>query len=198
MAGYGGCYRCPAMLNPADPRTEDTLIYELLRTPAGGQAEVVGSATYHGGRTTVSAPPEIRVAVEELLARAFVDRVHAGERPRGYRRSGQGIVDMLVPGMPEHFLARMRGLWLSYPDGSVVTARPASPAEIAPSPPVAAPPEAVTPITDPALRRATLAASERLLSVRPIVRPHAPETGVRPAGERTAMVVERTDCGWLV
>jgi len=38
----------------------------------------------------------VRVAVEELLGRAFVDRVQADERPRGYRRSGQGIVDMLV------------------------------------------------------------------------------------------------------
>jgi hypothetical protein len=186
------------MLNPADPRTEDTLLFELLRTaPGGGVAEVVGSATYRGGRTAVSAPEAVQVAVEELLSRAFVDRVHAEERPRGYRRSGSGIVDMLVPGMPEHFLARMRGLWLSYPDGSVVTARPASAAAITLPPPRPEPPEAASPVTDPSLRRATLAASDRFLNTRPIVRPHAPETGVRPAGERAALVLERTDCGWL-
>src|SRR5918996_1324058 len=86
----------------ADPRTEDTLVFELLR------------------------------------GRAFVDRVRPDERPRGYRRTGRGIVDLLVPGMPEHFIARMRGLWLSYPDGSVITARAAA----AGSSTAVAPPEA--------------------------------------------------------
>lgn len=186
------------MINPVDPRTEDTLVFELLRTPPGsGSPEVVGTATYRGGRTSVSAPEAIQVAVEELLARAFVDRVQADERPRGYRRSGRGIVDMLVPGMPEHFMARMRGLWLSYPDGSVVTAREASPATLAPRPPPSQPPEAVSPITDPAVRRATLAAGERMAGTRPIVRAHPPETGVRPSGERTGGPLARSDCGWV-
>jgi len=107
----------------ADPRTQDTIVYELLRTPSGGRAaEIVGTATFSGGRCAVQAPEAIAVAVNEQLERAFVDRVQSDERPRGYRRTGRGGVEMLVPGMAEHFLARMRGLWLSYPDGSVVTA----------------------------------------------------------------------------
>ena len=64
-----------------------------------------------------------RESLQQLVG-AHADRVQADERPRGYRRSGRGIVEMLVPGMAEHFIARLRGLWLSYPDGSVVTARP--------------------------------------------------------------------------
>ena len=109
----------------ADPRTDDTLVYELVRTERGAaDPEVVGRATFQGGRVVVEAPESVKVAVEEQLSRAFVDRIQADERPRGYRRSGRGIVEMLVPGMAEHFIARLRGLWLSYPDGSVVTARP--------------------------------------------------------------------------
>src|SRR6187399_2004388 len=110
-----------------DPRTEDTLSYALLSTKRNaGEPTVVGHATFKNGTTIVDAPDAIRTAVEELLDRAFVDRVRADERPRGYRRTGHGIVDLLVPGMPEHFIARMRGLWLSYPDGSVITARAAT------------------------------------------------------------------------
>ena len=45
--------------------------------------------------------------------------------PAATAAAGSGMVDMLVPGMAEHFIARLRGLWLSYPDGSVVTARAA-------------------------------------------------------------------------
>ena len=83
----------------------------------------MGTATFSAGTVRIDADEEFQVAVRELLARPFVDRVQADERPRGYRRSRQGGVDLLVPGMPEHFIARMRGLWLSYPDGAVVTAR---------------------------------------------------------------------------
>ena len=182
----------------ADPRTEDTLVFELLRTPrASGQAEVVGSATFHGGRSSVEAPEAVRIAVEEVLSRAFVDRVQADERPRGYRRTGRGIVDMLVPGMPEHFLARMRGLWLSYPDGSVVTAREATGAV---PPPTAAPEpaEAGPPVTDAAIRRSTLTVADRTLGTRSLVTAHAPETGLRPTARRGSGPVSRTDCGWLV
>jgi hypothetical protein len=185
----------------ADPRTEDTIVFELLRTPRGAaEPEVVGRATFRGGRTTVDAPEAVSTAVEELLARAFVDRVQADERPRGYRRSGRGIVDMLVPGMPEHFIARLRGLWLSYPDGAVVTARQAGHASLAA--PAAAPPpdlvEALPPITDPSVRRATLAAADRTLNARPLVRAHAPEVGVRPEVDDPSRPLSRTDCGWLV
>ena len=96
---------------PADPRTEDTIVFELLRSDrSGGTSEVVGTATFSDGRTSVDAPETVAVAVRELLQRPFVDRVQADERPRGYRRSGRGIVDMLVPGMPEHFIARMTRL----------------------------------------------------------------------------------------
>lgn len=190
----------PAMLDPhADPRTEDTLAYDLLRAHRdGGEAEVVGRATYQNGEVTVEAPDAVRIAVEELLARAFVDRVQADERPRGYRRSGRGMVDMLVPGMPEHFIARMRGLWLSYPDGSLVTARSASGGSST----------AVTltdstdvgpPVTDPRVRRATLVAAEQTIGKGPLVRTHAPETGIRPVGATVGTgPVRRTDCGWLV
>lgn len=184
---------------PADPRTEDLIVFELLRTPKGAaEPEVVGTASFANGRSSVDAPENIRVAVEELLARAFVDRVQADERPRGYRRSGHGIVDMLVPGMAEHFLARLRGLWLSYPDGSVVTARQAAADATAlaiveaPEPP---------PIVDAATRRSTLETAERTVNAAPLVRAHAPETGIRPTSALAHPgrgPVSRSDCGWLV
>lgn len=184
----------------ADPRTEDTLAYDLLSTRQdAGEPKIVGRATFRGGRTSVDAPEAIRVAVEELLARAFVDRVQADERPRGYRRSGRGVVDMLVPGMPEHFIARMRGLWLSYPDGSVVTARSAADRS---STGISAPESSDIgpPVTDARVRRSTLVAADRTLGTRPLVRANPPDTGLRPvpAAAEPATPVGRTDCGWLV
>jgi hypothetical protein len=188
----------------ADPRTEDTIVFDLLRTPRGASTpEVVGRAVFRGGRSRVDAPEAISVAVEEQLSRAFVDRIQADERPRGYRRSGRGIVDMLVPGMPEHFIARMRGLWLSYPDGSVVTARESTPEGVAH--PEAAPSsflpdlaESNPPVTDATVRRGTLAAADRSLQARPLVRAHAPFDGLRPDEELASGPVGRSDCGWLV
>ena len=45
-----------------DPRTDDTLAYELLLTPRGAtEPEVVGRATFRGGRSRVEAPEAIRV-----------------------------------------------------------------------------------------------------------------------------------------
>jgi hypothetical protein len=178
-------------------RTEDTIVYELVAGSQGSdQSTVVGTATFRDGESRIDAPEAIGVAVRELLARPFVDRVRADERPRGYRRSKLGQVDLLVPGMPEHFVARMRGLWLPYPDGTLITARPATS-----RPPVrgprAAPPdvtEGEAPVTDPMVRRATLAESTELLSARPLVRANEPLTGLRPAEQRA---VARTDCGWL-
>lgn len=180
------------MLNrPADPRTDDRIVYELLRARRGEpEPEVIGTATYVGGQTQVQAPDEVAVAVGELLEQSFVDRVQADERPRGYRRTGTGSVEMLVPGMPEHFLARMRGLWLSYPDGSVVTARQAAPTAISPMP---RPEESGVLPVDARQRRATLAESDRILNTRPLVRGNAPATGLRPGNEP----VHRTDCGWI-
>lgn len=184
----------------ADPRTEDTIVFELLTTPRGAsQPQVAGRATFRGGRSTVEAPDSIRIAVEELLARGFVDRVQADERPRGYRRSGAGMVDLLVPGMAEHFIARLRGLWLSYPDGSVVTARHGA----AGGSTAVALPDVVDngpPVTDSSLREATLVSADQALGARPLVRPHPPEIGVRrsdvgPIGDGP---LRRTDCGWLV
>jgi hypothetical protein len=176
---------------PSDPRTDDTIVYDVLRSTQGAaQAEVVGSATFSGGRFRVDAPGDIGVAITEQLQRAFVDRVQADERPRGYRRTGRGSVDMLVPGMPEHFIARMRGLWLAYPDGSVITAREALPETRRPVVPASEP--AVLP-TDARQRRGTLAESERILNARPLVRSNPPATGVRPGNEP----VNRTDCGWI-
>src|SRR5687767_13272994 len=135
----------------ADPRTEDVIVFELLRTARGEpEPTSAGRATFSNGRTSVDAPEAIKVAVEELLERAFVDRVQADERPRGYRRSGSGIVDMLVPGMAEHFIARLRGLWLSYPDGSVVTARPGSVMSSLPT--VTDPSDTGSPVTDARVR----------------------------------------------
>jgi hypothetical protein len=187
----------------ADPRTEDTIVFELLRTPRGATtSEVVGRAVFRGGRSRVDAPEAVAVAVEELLGRAFVDRIQADERPRGYRRSGRGIVDMLVPGMPEHFIARMRGLWLSYPDGTVVTARESAPeVGLHAEPPRAALlpdlAESNPQVTDAAVRRGTLAAADRSLQARPLVRAHAPFDGLRPE-ELPSGPVGRSDCGWLV
>lgn len=182
-----------------DPRSGDTIVYELLRTPRGAsEPVVVGRATFNGGSPTVEAPDEITIAVSELLARAFVDRIESDERPRGYRRSGHGSVDMLVPGMPEHFIARLRGLWLPYPDGSVVTARPATA-----SPDFAAPRELITDtsdsgaqVTDPAVRRSTLAQASEILHVGPLVKANDPTPGTRQESER--VVASRTDCGWIV
>ena len=184
----------------ADPRTEDVIVFELLRTPRGAATpEVVGRATFQGGVSRVEAPDAVRIAVEELLARAFVDRIQADERPRGYRRSGRGMVDLLVPGMAEHFIARLRGLWLSYPDGSVVTAREAGVEATAISVPDVA--EAGPPIVDPSIRRETLREADRVVNSGPLVRAHAPETGLRPERALTHAgvgPVSRTDCGWLV
>jgi hypothetical protein len=181
----------------ADPRTDDTLTYELLVTRAGAtEPEVVGHATFRGGRSRVEAPEGIRLSVEELLQRAFVDRVQADERPRGYRRSGRGMVEMLVPGMAEHFIARLRGLWLSYPDGTVVTARSAGSQSSVPTAGEAA--DTGSPITDPRVRRATLVRADRLLGTRPLVRTHAPDDGTRPTHPPAAGPISRTDCGWLV
>lgn len=186
------------MIDPhADPRTEDTLAYELLSARRdGGPPEVVGRATFRNGKALVEAPDSIRIAVEELLSRTFVDRVQADERPRGYRRSGRGLVDMLVPGMPEHFIARMRGLWLSYPDGSVVTARAATSGSST-AVTVTESTDVGTPVTDSRVRRATLVAADDTLGTRPLVRTHAPDTGLRPV-RADAETVSRTDCGWLV
>jgi hypothetical protein len=178
---------------PTDPRTEDRITYELVRTErASGGSEVVGSATFQEGRSTVQAPEGVAVAVRELLGRAFVDRVQADERPRGYRRSGRGQVDMLVPGMAEHFIARLRGLWLPYPDGTVVTAREAVAAAPAPEDLEF---DSGASVTDPSVRRVTLAESEQVLSARPIVQANPPLAGLRPTAERTE--VSRTDCGWI-
>lgn len=183
----------------ADPRTEDVIVFDILRAEQGGEPQVVGSATFRNGAATVEAPEAIRVAVEELLGRAFVDRVQADERPRGYRRSGRGIVDMLVPGMAEHFIARLRGLWLAYPDGSVATARQRSSTSTAIA--VADAPDAAPPVTDAATRRSTLAGADRAVNKSPLVRSHTPETGIRPAqalAHRGNGPVGRSDCGWLV
>jgi hypothetical protein len=185
------------MIDPhRDPRTEDTIAYDLLHgQAAGGEPSVVGRATFRAGRVEVEAPENIRIAVMELLERAFVDRLQADERPRGYRRSGRGTVEMLVPGMPEHFIARLRGLWLSYPDGTVVTARPAPGASL---PAVTAPDstDVGPPVTDAVVRRATLQVADDLVGRRPLVLAHPPDTGLRPVAN--APTVGRTDCGWVV
>jgi hypothetical protein len=181
---------------PADPRTEDTIVFELLRSDrTSGATEVIGSATFSEGRTRVDAPENVAIAVQELLQRPFVDRVQADERPRGYRRSGRGIVDMLVPGMPEHFIARLRGLWLSYPDGTVVTAREAAPASPAARAATVERVDTGPAVTDPSVRRATLAESTAILNARPLVQANDPLTGLRPPAERRDLL--RTDCGWI-
>ena len=178
-----------------DPRTEDTITYDLVRAGPAGD-EVIGTASFQGGRWQVSAPDDVTAALEELLSRPFVDRVRADERPRGYRRSGQGQVDMLVPGMAEHFVARLRGLWLAFPDETVVTAHEGRVQPSAPAP--AALPEAVEagpPVVDPAVRRSTLERADNAVSVRALVRAAAPEAGTRPSAPAA---VRRTDCGWIV
>ena len=179
----------------ADPRTTDRIVFELLRGTGGAESpSVIGTATFRAGATEVVADPEVQTAIREQLSRPFVDRVQADERPRGYRRSRQGQVDLLVPGMAEHFIASMRGLWLSYPDGSVVTAREA-PLQAEPSTAILLPEaaESVPAVIDPAIRRATLAVSEEMAGGRPLVRPHPPLSGDRPEGAAP----HRTDCGWL-
>jgi hypothetical protein len=184
------------MIDPhADPRTEDTLVYDLLSASAGSEPMIVGRVTFSGGQTRVEGSDNVRIAVEELLTRPFVDRVEADERSRGYRRTGTGAVEMLVPGMPEHFIARMRGLWLSYPDGSVVTARAAVGASL----PAVTSPDSTDvgpPVTDAVIRRATLSQADETVGKRPLVLAHTPGTGLRPGDE--VIPVGRTDCGWLV
>ena len=189
-----------------DPRTEDRIAFDLLRADRGADtADVIGRAEFRNGASTVQAPDAIRIAVEELLARAFVDRVQADERPRGYRRSGHAGVDMLVPGMAEHFIARLRGLWLPYPDGSVVTAREAEPTSgtgaATTSLAVADAADAAPPVTDATVRRQSLESADRTAGGRALVTAHPPELGIRPATALTVPAhgpVSRTDCGWLV
>jgi hypothetical protein len=193
------CYSPDVINRAADPRTADRIAYEVLKTPAGADVpQVIGHATFSRGTTAVDAEENVAVAIRELLARPFVDRVQADERPRGYRRSGHGQVDLLVPGMAEHFIARMRGLWLSYPDGSVVTAREEAATSELPGSIVAIPDatEMAPGVADPTLRRGTLEATGETAGGPPLVRPHAPLSGLRPAGE--APPVHRTDCGWIV
>lgn len=193
-------YPAPMIDRTADPRTEDVIVFELLRAERGTlEPQVVGTATFRDGRSTVEGPEGVTVAVEELLGRAFVDRVRADERPRGYRRSGRGIVEMLVPGMAEHFIARLRGLWLSYPDGTVVTARLSSGAT--PGLALTDASDTAPPVTDATTRRSSLASAERTINAGPLVRTHAPDSGIRPAGalaHRGTGPVGRSDCGWLV
>lgn len=195
----GGIGYPAAVIDPiARLRTEDTIVYELVESSRDNDhGAVVGTATFRDGASTIDAPEKVSIAVQELLTRPFVDRVQSDERPRGYRRSRAGQVDMLVPGMAEHFVARMRGLWLAYPDGSLVTARPAVGRPPVPGPRAALADvaEGEAPVTDPAVRRATLADSGELLGAGPLVRANEPATGIR-AGE--ARSVARTDCGWLV
>ena len=179
----------------SDPRTEDVITYDLVQSGPQGDA-VVGSATFQGGRWQVSAPERVRAALEELLASPFVDRVRADERPRGYRRSRQGQVDMLVPGMAEHFVARMRGLWLAFPDQTVVTAREGRVQPSARSPAaVSEAAETGPPVVDPAVRRSTLERADDAVSARALVRAADPDAGTRPAG---SVAIRRTDCGWIV
>ena len=190
--GASGRYT-PAVFSPPVPSRDDVIVFQLLRTPRGAlEPQAIGTATFIGGRATVEAPENVAVPVEDLLARPFVDRVQADERPPGYRRSGTAAVDFLVPGMPEHFLARMRGLWLSYPDGSIVTARASDTAPSVAQRPRGRPTEPV--VADPSLRLATLTASEQALGD-PLVKPNAPEPGLRPA--EGPPPIGRTDCGWL-
>jgi hypothetical protein len=62
-------------------------------------------------------------------------------------------------------------------------------------------PNLAMPVTDARTRRATLGAADRTLGTRPLVLSHAPDAGIRPAGETTAIgvsPVSRTDGGWLV
>ena len=94
--------------------------------------------------------------------------------------------------MAEHFIARLRGLWLPYPDGTVVTAREGG---VAAPPPEAIEFDAGAAVTDPSVRRVTLAESEEVLGARPIVQANPPLAGLRPVVERTE--VSRTDCGWI-
>lgn len=179
----------------ADPRTDDTIVYELLRAPRGGKPASIGRATFRAGRSIVEAPEDVRIAVGELLERGFVDRIESDERPRGYRRTGHARVEMMVPGMAEHFIARLRGLWLPYPDGSVVTAREAGMVGTVPAPTLDIPDavDAGPPVTNPDTRRASLAAADTILDKRPIVRAHPPERGVRMRPTE----LRRTDCGWI-
>jgi hypothetical protein len=48
-------------------------------------------------------------------------------------------------------------------------------------------------VSDPAIRRATLAETNRILNVRPLVHANPPAPGVR-----IDEPMHRTDCGWIV
>ena len=50
-------------------------------------------------------------------------------------------------------------------------------------------------VTDPAIRRGTLAESAEILNARPLVKANEPLSGIRPSDERPD--ISRTDCGWI-
>ena len=64
--GLGLRYPAAMLERYADPRTEDIIVFELLRTERGGQPEVVGRATFRDSRSTVEAPEDVKIAVDEL------------------------------------------------------------------------------------------------------------------------------------
>ena len=91
----------------------------------GQRRRSLAGATFRDGQSTVEAPERF-AGRRRAPRRPFVDRVPGGRAAAGLPpQPGRPMVDLLVPGMPEHFVARMRGLWLAYPDGSLITARPA-------------------------------------------------------------------------
>ena len=50
-------------------------------------------------------------------------------------------------------------------------------------------------VTDPAVRRGTLAESTEILNTRPLVKANDPLIGIRSSDERPD--ISRTDCGWI-
>src|ERR1700693_3835120 len=102
-AGGAPAIRRAVSSRAADPRSADRIVYELLRSRGPGEVPtVIGEAAFSGGTISVMAEENVAVAIRELLERPFVDRIQADERPRGYRRSRIGQVDLVVAGSPEN------------------------------------------------------------------------------------------------
>ncbi len=80
----------------ADPRTEDRIVFELLRTERGGaEPSVVGHATFANGRSTVDAPDAVESLIAESSTRRYDFGVTAGYLEFADKKTGAALIARL-------------------------------------------------------------------------------------------------------